>query len=67
MLKQFIACLNDTERYQFFMNTVVSDWEEPELDSVGAILGQNTKEIKEMSAKYTLVRKALENRVNHAA
>ena len=52
MLKQFIACKNQRERFRFFDATKVSDWTEEEMDAVAEITGVSFEEGSDMAQKY---------------
>lgn len=67
MLKQFIACPNDFERYRFYLETAAGDWSEQELDSIGNIIGVEIQEVDGLAGKYIAVRSALEARVGNVA
>lgn len=52
MLKKFIACQNQKERFCFFDATRVSDWTEEEIDAVAQIAGVSFEEGMDLAAKY---------------
>lgn len=66
MLKRFIACTNMKERFHFFDNTKVSDWTEPELESIADIIGVKLEAGSDVAQKYMKLSYELSRKANTA-
>ncbi len=59
MLKQFIACKNQIERFRFFDASKLADWTEEELDAVAQIIGISFEQDTDIAQKYMKLCNAL--------
>ncbi|MBQ9119871.1 MAG: hypothetical protein IJY09_07470 [Lachnospiraceae bacterium] len=67
MLKKFVACKNQFERFRFFANTKVSDWTEEEFNAIAEIANVTFEADADVAQKYMKLHYTLQMKATQIA